>query len=101
MITVKDLEEAIAECKGAKNPNANTCIKLAAFYTILNNMRGDEPQTYAYQPPPMQFSDTEFSSVVESKGIDRAFPIMDDLMSTLSVLNPRLYKSVLAKLQDL
>lgn len=38
MITLHDLEEAIAECQGERNPNANTCIKLAAFYTIRNEM---------------------------------------------------------------
>lgn len=38
MITLHDLEEAIAECQGDRNPNANTCIKLAAFYTIRNEM---------------------------------------------------------------
>ena len=38
MITLHDLDEAIAECQGERNPNANTCIKLAAFYTIRNEM---------------------------------------------------------------
>ena len=40
MITLHDLEEAIAECQGERNPNANTCIKLAAYYTIRNEMYG-------------------------------------------------------------
>ena len=34
MITEMDLQEAIAECQGKRNPNADTCIKLAAFYII-------------------------------------------------------------------
>ena len=42
MITERDLLEAIAECEGTPKPNANTCVKLAAYYTILNNMRGEE-----------------------------------------------------------
>ena len=41
MITEKDLQEAIAECQGERNPNANTCIKLAAFYTIRNELFGN------------------------------------------------------------
>jgi hypothetical protein len=44
MITEKDLKEAIAECEGERNPNANTCIKLAAFYTILDNMYGEKTE---------------------------------------------------------
>ena len=37
MITRRDLLEAIDKCQGQKNPNANTCIKLAAYYTILDH----------------------------------------------------------------
>ena len=44
MITLYDLEEAIAECQGERNPNANTCIKLAAFYTIRKEMFPDNAQ---------------------------------------------------------
>ena len=40
MITERDLQEAIAECNGERNPNANTCIKLAAFLTIQKEMFG-------------------------------------------------------------
>ena len=38
MITEKDLQEAIAECEGQRNPNANTCVKLAAFYIIKDHL---------------------------------------------------------------
>ena len=44
MITEKDLRAAIAECQGARNPNASTCIKLAAFYTILNNLYPEQKE---------------------------------------------------------
>lgn len=40
MIKLEDLEEAIAECQGQRNPNADTCIKLAAFYTIKRKCLG-------------------------------------------------------------
>lgn len=42
MITLQDLNAAIAECQGERNPNANTCIKLAAFLTIRKEMFGEE-----------------------------------------------------------
>ena len=41
MITEQDLQEAIAECQGERHPNANTCMKLAAFYTIKNELYPD------------------------------------------------------------
>ena len=65
MITEKDLQEAIAECEGARNPNANTCIKLAAFYTIRQHMFGEQP-SYSFSAPPVEpetpiVSDSEFA----------------------------------------
>ena len=41
MIREEDLQEAIAECQGQRNPNANTAIKLAAFYTIRRELFGE------------------------------------------------------------
>ena len=38
MITEKDLQDAIAECQGERKPNANTCIKLAAYFTIYDHL---------------------------------------------------------------
>ena len=38
MITEKDLQEAIAECKGKRNPDSSTCIKLAAFLIIQEHL---------------------------------------------------------------
>lgn len=108
MITEHDLREAIAECEGARNPTANTCIKLAAFYTILNQMKPGEPtpeivkSDYSYSNGiELPYSGSEFSQATESKGIDKVFPIIDELMDALMVLNPGLYKSVIRKINDL
>lgn len=52
MITERDILEAIEECQSTPNPNANTCIRLAAFYTILDHLHADsgeiERVSYSY-----------------------------------------------------
>ena len=48
MITLQDLNSAIAECQGERHPNANTCIKLAAYLTIRKEMFGDEEKQTAF-----------------------------------------------------
>ena len=78
MITEKDLMEAIAECQGQRNPNANTCIKLAAYYTILNNLQAtaekssvvvskNETPAYSYAPPHNTENIVEYTSSYECK----------------------------------
>lgn len=105
MIRVEDLQEAIAECQGQRNPNAQTCIKLAAYYTILDHLTGQKtPQVsvipvsesgYSYS------SETEFSEAIRGRKAEDIMPVMDELMSALSILQPKLYRATLQKLSDL
>lgn len=111
MITRHDLEEAIAECQGQRNPNASTCLKLAAFYTIRHELFGEEKeaeqQMYSYDPPPEpsetvgRYGDSEFLELVEGKPIDGVMRIMDELMESMQVLQPRIYDSVMRKVMNL
>lgn len=102
MITEKDLQEAIAECQAVKNPNANTCIKLAAFLTIKNALYEDD-EKYSYSSTPEEvveyYSDTEFGRAIDGKNAMNMWAIIDEMMNALQVLNPRLYEGVLRKIR--
>lgn len=105
MIKEQDLLEAIAECQGERNPDAKTCIKLAAYYTILNQMNPSYgvPQGYSRQEPPKQVgytSGTEFARVIEGIPLDDVLAVMDELMDALKILSPKLYKATLDKILD-
>lgn len=104
MITEKDLEQAIAECQGERSPNANTCIKLAAYYTIKNELFGMPSYSYAAPVETVENtieyeSDTDFSRAIAGRKAADVWPIMDELMSTVQTLMPRLYDGVMRKLQ--
>ena len=112
MITEKDLQEAIAECQGQRNPNANTCIKLAAFYTIRKELFGEEkeagrPAGYSYLPAPQPSaeplirndSDSDFARAIDGRRQDEIWPLMDEMMDTIHAIHPRLYKAVMDRLR--
>lgn len=109
MITKHDLEEAIAECQGQRNPTANTCLKLAAFYTIRKELFGEESEhsMYSYAPPPESvetvgiYGDSEFLEAVEGKPTRGVMQIMDELVESMRVLQPRIYDSVMRKVLNL
>lgn len=111
MITERDLKEAIAECQGVREPNANTCIKLAAYYVILDHMqeaKPEPPQSYSYAGPPPGAGNTvaydgesEFAEMINGMSSDLVLSVMDELMKTLSILNPGLYNGVLRKLAEI
>lgn len=105
MIAKSDLEAAIAECKGKRNPDSKTCIMLAAFLTIRKEIYGEEPvqQSYSYAPSPYTDrveldSESEFARIVNGMSMGEFLAVMDELMSTLQVIQPRLYNAVLDKL---
>ena len=122
MITLHDLDTAIARCQGEANPNANTCIKLAAFYTIRQEMFGEAeskstapaPAVPGYStqaapvPAPEQAetiidfdSGSEFSRAIDGRKAAPVWAVMDELMDVLNATNPRLFDGVMRKLHEI
>ncbi|MCR5092746.1 MAG: hypothetical protein K6B72_02105 [Lachnospiraceae bacterium] len=106
MITERDLEEAIAECKGKRNPDSSTCIKLAAFYTIKEHLYPGTPQNFTYAAPPIETDysvvdfpgESELARAVDGRRQKEVWPVFDELMATLEAINPRLHDAVMRKL---
>lgn len=96
LITRKDLLEAIEKCQGQKNPNANTCIKLAAYYTILDHTPEDSGYSYASKP-----SNSEFMRIIKSKNLDDVLFAMDEMMEELQAVAPKLYYETMERVQNL
>ena len=109
MITEQDLKEAIMECQGQRHPNANTCIKLAAYLTIQRELYGgdegiEEPEPipqYSYASAYEYKADTPLADVIKGKDMDDVMSVIDELVDALQILNPKLYENVMRKLRDL
>lgn len=114
MITEKDLLEAIAECRGERNPTSATCIKLAAYYTILEHDRKLDrqeavesyPPAYSYAPAPepdtvSAYGDSDFLRAIRGKDSAAIWRILDDHMSGLQVVNERVYNSIMRRINAL
>ena len=109
MITLNDLETAIAKCQGEENPNAQTCIKLAAYYTIREAMFGGPPATAPMEPeqPPgpeafVAFDGrTKFAEAVQGLPAAAVWSVMEELMDVLGATNQRLYDGVMRELQKI
>lgn len=110
MIKEEDLKEAIAECQGKRNPDANTCIKMAAYLTIMNALYPNKSQTEKepefYQlssgaaPETVDYhSDSDFSRMVDGRSASDIMPVMDELMETLRMIHPKLYTGVMNRLR--
>lgn len=112
MITEQDLKAAIAECLGQRKPDANTCIKLSAFYTIMEHMFPDAEAPaprlpavpeYAYaaapEPTITMNSGTEFARLIDGRNPDEIMPLIDEAMTLLQAAYPKLYSVIMEKLR--
>lgn len=112
MITEKDLNAAIAECHEQRNPNANTCLKLASYYTILDHVQADRSEpvsvprySFAAQESTAETridynSGTEFSALINGRVARDVWETIDELMSVLHMTQPRLYNGTMNQIRE-
>lgn len=111
MITEHDLREAIAECEGVREPTSTTCIKLAAYYTLLDHLFStNEPETpvvrpsYSYAEPPetptTYQSETEFGEAIRGADTADVMAVIDEAMSLLKPMNSRLYGAIIERIKE-
>lgn len=101
MITRKELLQAIDECE--RDPvNYNSCEKLANFYIIYEHLYGEKQneQRTAKKEIIELNSGTGFAEAVNGKNADHVLAVIDELMSVLEKINPRLYDGVLRKIEE-
>lgn len=118
MLTANDLVAEIKkyECKDALTPQE--CVQLAAFYTLLNTPELAPPEaspvehtqySFTYNGTPMQSGgntpdivavdgNSEFFQAISGRKSVEMWAVMGELMDTLQAINPRLYNSVMRKI---
>lgn len=106
MYTKDELLCGIYEIIQGKHTIQN-CEKLAAIYTVMDHLyptdtiegvsKDSEPVVIAEQPHIGNYGDTDFLRAIKGKNPYDMWQLMDELMQTLLVINPRLYDSVMRK----
>lgn len=104
MYTKDELLNGIYEVSQGKHTIQN-CERLAAIYTVLdhlyptNSLEGYSGDSGNDAEPQIgNYGNTEFMRAIAGKSQYEMWQLMDELMSTLSVINPRLYESVMRKI---
>lgn len=110
MISEQELNAAIAECLGEREPDAHTCYKLASFYTIRAELFGNTEQSEMSMPKrsysadngnTVQYSsESEFGQTVNGMDSMTAWTIIEELMTTLYAVDKPLYRSVMRRFRE-
>ena len=115
MLDKAEIRAAIAKLEFDESSYSNYA-KLASLYVIRDKMqeeeRGDGGRYLGYYsgaPAPVtaepatggEYGDSEFLLAVAGKDQAKAWTVVDELMDTLSLVNRRVYDSVLRKMKSL
>lgn len=108
MVDPKELEVEIARLEYADSSYPNYA-KLADLYIIQDrlNQGKEERQTplmyssASASETAEKYGDSEFLSEVDGKNLNGVFDVLDELMDTLQVVNPRVYNGVMRKIRAL
>lgn len=111
MLDIKEVEWAISELEKAESSFTNFS-KLADLYAIRDriingNEQNPEPVAMSYALAAAQndaiesYGDSEFLQSIAGKPSAATWAVIDELMDTLSVVNPRVYNNVMRKLRQI
>lgn len=97
MLNIEEINKTILDLEQHDTTYA-VCEKLSWLYIVRDHLTGQQQK----QPVPLSVSgDSEFLLALDGKESAEAWSIMDDLMDTLKIVNPRVYESVLRKIREL
>lgn len=97
MINPEELDKEILMLERKDTTYAN-CERLAWLYVVRDHITGQQ----ATQPTPLSVDpSSEFLQAVDGKDSVAVFAIMDDLMDTIRVTEPRAYDSVMRKIREI
>lgn len=101
MITKRELDGAIRECEDAP-VSYQTCEKLATFYTIREHLGAPTEAGHSYDAPHVidDYGTSDFLQAIKGRPESEIWLVMDELMSTVLITNPRLYNGVMRKIRE-
>lgn len=97
MFTKRELLDAVKECEANAN-NYSDCAKLATFYTLYDHLFPNTAVERIEETAVDKYGDTEFLTAIAGTDAKEAWALMDELMSTLKAMMPKLYNGVMVKI---
>ena len=78
--------------------------KLATFYSLYDHLYGDKSKMSAVESSReviiQNHGDSEFLQAVSGKRSEDVWQVMDELMETVKMLQPRLYQATLERISE-
>ena len=100
MFTEVELLDAVNELLNARHSVQN-CEKLASVYTVLDHLYPTERENQLRETIIDKYGNTDFLNEVAGKPARDVWLLVDDLVQTLAIINPKLLDNFLNKLSEI
>lgn len=98
MISIEQLNGEISILED-ETPTHATMEKLANLYIVRDHMQIGKTKPDQQEELYTVYGDTEFLKLIAGKNLRNVILKMDELMTTLYVLNPKLYQNVMDEIR--
>lgn len=101
MLSKAELLTAIDELEDSA-PTFQNCQKMATFYTLLNSMyrSNDQKQEITHEEIIGEHGDSDFLRLIAGRHPEDVWNLMNELMEAIQISQPRLYDSVILRLEE-
>lgn len=95
---METIEREIEEIEATKDTTYRTCERLAWLYVVRDHLR---PMATPSDRRTQSISGSEFLELSSGVSYPALMGILDEHMSALAVVNPKLYESIMGKIRAL
>lgn len=98
MFSKRELLDAIAECE--RQPQSYPdCAKLATFYTLYDHLYPGTTTKEVEETVVGSYGESEFLRAVSGCSAEKAWLVIDELVGTIALMQPKLSDSVIEEIK--
>lgn len=101
MLNIDEINKEILMLETKRDTTYATIERLAPLYIVRNNLMKNNTEHEPIATNIAESGDSLFMQAISGKDISRILGIMNELVTTLEVINPNLYAAVMGKINDL
>ena len=103
MMDLEEIEKAIEEHEQMQT-NLQVCERLAWLYIVRDYLSNKDNSVKDNSPTSernIDVAESEFGKLIRSKSQERVMAVIEELMQTIEVINPRLYAGTIQRIKDI
>lgn len=100
MVSLEEIQKEIIELE-KKDTCYAVCERLAWLYVVRDHLAPSKPQKPQDPATVATNGESDFLKACNGVEVEKVLPVLDELMDTINVMNPKAYKTIVDKIKSL